>query len=295
MLDSCDTTRTRFEEALDAPSLVDRDRVDAHDPFEHVRRLARALFAGAEAEVRGGDDGPDRRERTNPVLASLPLRSADGQLLGHLTLRAEGRPGLSAAEAVLLGDLAHAVERDLGARALATRDELTGLANRRGFVAAADDALAMCRRQGQPATLLYFDLDRFKAINDRFGHAAGDDALRTFAAWLRATFRATDVLARLGGDEFVVLATGSSASSIECALTRLRASLAATSVRFSVGVVAWVPGAHAGIGALLEHADAAMFANKAAHRRARPTTRRLTGLVAARRERRGTGRLSRAS
>ncbi|HYR34770.1 MAG TPA: diguanylate cyclase, partial [Burkholderiales bacterium] len=84
-------------------------------------------------------------------------------------------------------------------------DPLTGLANRGYLAERLRVALARCLRGGGQIALLYMDLDRFKAVNDGFGHAAGDLLLRDFAARLRASVRATDTVARFGGDEFVVL------------------------------------------------------------------------------------------
>jgi diguanylate cyclase (GGDEF)-like protein/PAS domain S-box-containing protein len=87
----------------------------------------------------------------------------------------------------------------------AQSDPLTGLANRALLSDRLRLALARTRRHGTPVALLYLDIDRFKDINDRFGHAAGDSLLQDFAARLRSSVRATDTVARFGGDEFVVL------------------------------------------------------------------------------------------
>jgi diguanylate cyclase (GGDEF)-like protein len=90
-------------------------------------------------------------------------------------------------------------------RTAANTDPLTGLLNRRGFT---DHAGKLCVQQGRqmkPVTLMMLDLDHFKSINDRFGHAVGDEALRVFANSLRATLRAGDIVGRLGGEEFAVI------------------------------------------------------------------------------------------
>ncbi|MGH2399288.1 MAG: diguanylate cyclase, partial [bacterium] len=88
---------------------------------------------------------------------------------------------------------------------LAQTDPLTGLANRRALRQALDREVARATRYGNPCAVLVLEIDRFKSINDRFGHLAGDEALRRVAATLGASCRASDLLARFGGDEFVVV------------------------------------------------------------------------------------------
>lgn len=88
---------------------------------------------------------------------------------------------------------------------LARVDALTGLLNRTGFHERLDNAIARARDQGSLLALLYLDVDRFKQVNDTYGHAAGDDLLRAFATRLGEKVRGSDVIARLGGDEFTVL------------------------------------------------------------------------------------------
>lgn len=87
---------------------------------------------------------------------------------------------------------------------LSLTDELTGLFNRRGFVENFGRALAGAKRYGHEGMLLYCDLDDFKSVNDRFGHAAGDAMLRHAATVLKDSVREIDIVARLGGDEFAV-------------------------------------------------------------------------------------------
>jgi diguanylate cyclase (GGDEF)-like protein len=91
----------------------------------------------------------------------------------------------------------------------AATDELTRVLNRRGFFAAAQQLIARQANKREPVSLLMFDLDHFKSINDRFGHLAGDETLRLFAATASGSMRPTDVIARFGGEEFVALLPGS--------------------------------------------------------------------------------------
>ncbi|AQR62522.1 GGDEF domain-containing protein [Brevundimonas sp. LM2] len=91
------------------------------------------------------------------------------------------------------------------AEAAADHDVLTPVLNRRGFVAALHRAVAYCTRSKEPAVLLYLDLDGFKGVNDRLGHAAGDAALVRVGRLLLDNVRVTDAVGRMGGDEFALL------------------------------------------------------------------------------------------
>jgi diguanylate cyclase (GGDEF)-like protein len=122
--------------------------------------------------------------------------------------------GLDAA-AMLAALMGHALEREEGRVALAAEarsDPLTGLANRAGFSERLHQAFAAARRDGHDRhngfALFYIDLDRFKEINDRLGHAVGDAVLLEMARRLKALLREADLAARLGGDEFAVIAAG---------------------------------------------------------------------------------------
>jgi len=90
----------------------------------------------------------------------------------------------------------------------AMTDHMTGLFNRRGFFEAAEKLVEAQRKTGQPVSVLMFDLDHFKSINDRFGHEVGDDALKTFAATASSSMRQSDIIGRLGGEEFAAILPG---------------------------------------------------------------------------------------
>lgn len=112
---------------------------------------------------------------------------------------------LAAEVDALKADLAAAQARVAELETRVDEDPLTGLLNRRGFERALERALAYVRRYGATAALVYIDLDRFKPINDRHGHAAGDWVLGRVARLVGAHVRASDVVGRIGGDELVVL------------------------------------------------------------------------------------------
>lgn len=150
---------------------------------------------------------------------------------------------------------------------LATTDPLTGLANRRQFEELAKRELARARREGLPIAVVYVDVDELKARNEALGHSAGDALLGSFADIARSSLRSTDVLARLGGDEFAALFPGSDGPTAEAAVERVREALRAAAdppITFSAGVVAGPVGEGATVHDLLQAADAAMFAAKAA-------------------------------
>jgi diguanylate cyclase (GGDEF)-like protein len=130
--------------------------------------------------------------------------------------------GLSLLRALAERDAAHAA-----LRALATMDPLTGLTNRRGFLEAAPGIIASARRQGLPVSLMLLDLDHFKAVNDGFGHEAGDEVLRRAATVLRATLRRGDLAVRWGGEEFAALLPAADERQAVALAERVRAALRA--------------------------------------------------------------------
>jgi diguanylate cyclase (GGDEF)-like protein len=112
------------------------------------------------------------------------------------------RLGFFVVVAELLSVLRQAVDRE---RALARTDYLTGVKNARSFYEQADVELRRAQRNHRPLSIAYIDVDDFKALNDRFGHNEGDNALHAIGAALLRSVRATDVVGRMGGDEFAIL------------------------------------------------------------------------------------------
>ncbi len=152
----------------------------------------------------------------------------------------------------------------------AERDPLTAVMNRRGFERELARASSYLQRYGGSAALVYLDLDGFKPVNDRHGHAACDAVLKAVAAALVMAVRASDMVARIGGDEFAVLLWNlSPADAATKALALERAVAAATTVAqdgdvLSVGASAGVAalGPDQDLEALVARADAAMYARK---------------------------------
>jgi diguanylate cyclase (GGDEF)-like protein len=177
-------------------------------------------------------------------------------------------------------------ERDRLTRELQTlslRDEMTGLLNRRGFFTLAKQQFKLARRIGHRCTVAFVDVDGMKELNDTWGHAAGDEALRVAACLLRDTFREADVVARIGGDEFVVLLMESSDAQAHAAARRLAAAVAAWrggarrewsgAFDLSVGLAGCRDASACDLDELIDRADAAMYAEK----RSRQAIRRRAG------------------
>jgi diguanylate cyclase (GGDEF)-like protein/PAS domain S-box-containing protein len=169
-------------------------------------------------------------------------------------------------------DVTARVERERRFRAEAETDDLTGVANRRALARMLSAALARARALGLSVAVLMLDLDGFKAVNDRYGHAAGDAALREVAARLRRSVRDRDMVARTGGDEFVVVlpdlarherAALDAAARMEAAFAEpLALDGVQVSLRAAVGV-ACHPEDGDDVDSLLAAADRAMYARKA--------------------------------
>lgn len=221
----------------------------------------------------------DERFHDNPMVtgepnirfyAGCPLTVVNGSKLGTLCLIDVNPRQMSEDDLELLRDLARMAEQELSAVQLATTDELTKLSNRRGFETLANHTLTVCERMKRAATVLFFDLNGFKAVNDTFGHAEGDRALVTFSEVLIHCMRHSDVVGRLGGDEFVVLLTSATAAETQAILSRMQEELTRKNqegkrgydIRFSVGMVEFDLETHKDIHGVLAAADSAMYRDK---------------------------------
>jgi diguanylate cyclase (GGDEF)-like protein len=146
------------------------------------------------------------------------------------------------------------------AYALAQRDQLTDLHNRRGWVTALEHEDTRCRRYGSAASILVIDLDGLKQVNDTSGHAAGDELIALCAAVLHATSRPGDTVARTGGDEFAVLAVECDAISLRALEARFRTQLRAAGVSAAIGGATRLPDEH--LADTWMRADTSMYEDK---------------------------------
>jgi diguanylate cyclase (GGDEF)-like protein len=236
------------------------------------------LFASVLAAARGSRYAAYFLLGWTPLLAVTVIGGLQpyGMLSGW-TWAGDATLAAGALEALVLSlglaDRSLALRRDRDqARRLADIDPLTGLHNRRAWserLFALDEVL---RREGQPLSLLFLDLDHFKELNDRLGHEAGDAALRAMALAMRAELREQDEVGRYGGEEFVVALPGSDGAHALQAAERIRARLhqramhdpAGAMPTVSIGVATLEPGED--LPTLIKRADGAMYAAKAAGR-----------------------------
>src|SRR5271170_1156196 len=201
---------------------------------------------------------PERKtpasRRPRPQSLRAPIGQRDG---AEGPKRAPSRAAvmrLAAEVDALMAQLKSSRERILDLEARIDIDPLTETLNRRGFERELKRSLAYVKRYGASAALLYVDLDGFKPVNDRHGHAAGDAVLKAVAAALQQHVRASDVVARLGGDEFAVLLWNVSGPAAAAKAKSLEAAVYATPVRWGSSTL--VVGASAGV-ALLGALDTA--------------------------------------
>ncbi len=153
--------------------------------------------------------------------------------------------------------------------ALSSVDELSGLLTQSHWKRAVLGELHRCRRLGTSASLMMIDIDRFKEVNDRHGHPAGDEVIRAVAAMIRDNLRAHDVPGRYGGDEFAVLLPGASEATAQAIAGRLRERLSAATIdaargvraTASIGIAAWQP-SDTDAESWIERADRALYRAK---------------------------------
>lgn len=234
-----------------------RTRNDGHfgDRRKQSSREALELILSAAPEIQEYELTPLLRE-VDEIADALKSGSVDLETLNK-ALR----------EAVLRAVKQLVTQREF--RTLALTDDLTGLYNRRGFLAAATQQLKLAYRESRDSLLFFADVDGLKQINDSYGHSEGDLALFRVAVALEQTFRESDIVARLGGDEFIALALNTSPYDQDIILRRLRMSLLEASssdsryvLALSVGVARFDPLHPISLGELVTKADESMYQRK---------------------------------
>ncbi len=249
---------------VDAIVAVDRDGI-----VQFVNPAAERLFERSAEQMIGQmfgfpieSDKPQEMEIIHPGkdLKIAEMRVAETVLDGETLYVASLRD---------ITELARLREE---LRTLALIDDLTGLYNRRGFLALAQQHLKLAKRTKRPILLLYADIDGLKYINDTQGHLKGDLVLKEIARVLKKTFRESDIIARIGGDEFAVLAIEAPAISEKAINTRLQKNIKTFNARvnpclkhkmsLSMGAAYYDPEHPCSVEELIARADAAMYRQK---------------------------------
>ncbi|WP_394825168.1 GGDEF domain-containing protein [Pendulispora albinea] len=236
--------------------------VEATDAWEALAKLDAApdaveLLVLDASQARPSTLEMTRRLRRGEATAHLPIFAFTWRPLSEVEVQRMVEHGVTdivqmpASPSGLAAKLRTATEQVRFVRKLqkelvfaqknATVDELTELGNRRGFEARVLEESAYAKRHKEPFSVLLLDLDRFKSINDRFGHDEGDRVLAHFAAALRTVTRGEDVAFRYGGDEFVLLLRACDGTRARDVAGRLRAHLHQHPFRFSDGTLAPIP------------------------------------------------------
>lgn len=224
-------------------------------------------------KITGARNEPIRPERRRVLAPGGLAPSGAAGAVDQVTFlgipRAEMTPAVQAAIEALIGELDQ-LKREVSqlrarlseAEGLADRDTLTPLLNRRAFVRELSRARTFAGRYGFPASLVYFDLDGFKALNDGQGHAAGDAALMAVADRLVANVRESDLVGRMGGDEFAVVLVQADQATAEAKAATLAQAIESVGqgLKVSYGVRELDPDTDPE--AIIADADARMFAAK---------------------------------
>lgn len=212
-------------------------------------------------------------EKMGAAMIAYKVQRKDGRYIWfESTIREVPRSGRDTPRELVV------VSRDITERKLqeerlkdmAILDDLTGLYNRRGFMALANQHLMLAKRAKRQALLLFADLNGLKIINDTHGHADGDKALITAGEVFTRTFRDSDVVARVGGDEFAILAVEAEHESVEAIKARLQNALDFVNsgairpydISVSVGIVPYDPEQHSSVEELMAFADREMYTHK---------------------------------
>ena len=228
------------------------------------------IIPNAIEDVRFSDnplvtDAPNIR-----FYAGYPLKLRQGINIGTLCLIDSEPKYLNDEDKQLLNDLGAMIEQEIRSIQLATLDELTLISNRRGFLTLAEHSQKVCQRKKIPMSVILFDLNKFKPINDNYGHHEGDFALKQFAEVMRSVFRESDVIGRLGGDEFVVMLTDVNDEQIAVILDRFSIEMDAMNqvinkpylIESSAGVACFSYDTEQSLEEMIAEADTAMYEKK---------------------------------
>jgi len=274
-----------FDVSISLVSLVDEDRqwFKSSQGLEVTEMPRDISFCGHAINQDGLFIIPnaieDERFADNPLVTDAPnirfyagytLKIREGLNIGTLCLIDEKPKLMDEEDKQLLKDLGAMIEQEIKSIQLATLDELTLISNRRGFLTLVDHSLRMCRRNQVSMSFLLFDLNKFKIINDQYGHHEGDFVLTQFAQIMLDTFRDSDVIGRLGGDEFVAMLTDSDKENADEILARFAVAVEEANatmnkpykIEYSVGLEHFEHDTEKSAEEMIQAADAAMYKHK---------------------------------
>jgi len=273
--------RTLFQAPIALFSLVDQERqwfkscigVDQTETPRSVSFCGHAILENGTFHIPNALE--DERFVDNPLVTGpmqvrfyigQPIMAPGGECLGTLCILDTKPRGIGQDAIAALCDLAKIVESEIASLHMATVDRLTGLSNRRGIEILGEQALNLSQRTVAPLTCVFFDLNKFKPINDEYGHDEGDKALKIFSEELLKAVRESDIVARLGGDEFVAL-INSDTELTKMVVDRFNRSLAARctvenlpyKIESCAGMMRYDPIEHPYLNALLSATDKEMY------------------------------------
>lgn len=266
-------------------SLIDTERqwfkssvgLDATETGRDISFCGHAILADDVFIIENAAE--DERFSDNPLVtegpeirfyAGAPLAMPSGNNLGTLCIISPEPRKFGPEQSILLHDLSKIVISELVSQQAATQDALTGIHNRRGFEILAQKSMASSARYGWKSALVFLDLNKFKEINDTYGHQAGDQSLVDFSRLLTQMVRESDIIARLGGDEFVVMLMNTEEAEARAKVKVFMQELKQYNQQHnqpyelcaSYGIVEYVPKDHASLEELLSAADELMYHNK---------------------------------
>jgi diguanylate cyclase (GGDEF)-like protein len=274
-----------FGVSISLVSLIDKDRqwfkskqgLEATETPRDISFCAHAINQSGLFIIPNASE--DERFFDNPLVTSepyirfyagCPLKIRNGLNIGTLCLMDKTPRVMDDEDQQFLKDLGAMIEQEIASIQLATLDELTMISNRRGFLTLVEHSLKMCRRKQSSMSFLMFDLNKFKNINDNFGHHEGDFVLTKFAQIMLDTFRDCDVVGRLGGDEFVAMLTDFDNHKVDEILARFAAAVAEANatmnkpykIEYSVGFENFQHDTKKTSEEMIQKADAAMYKHK---------------------------------
>ncbi|WP_137170044.1 diguanylate cyclase [Marinomonas sp. FW-1] len=274
-----------FNVSISLISLIDESRqwFKSRQGLEVIETPRDVSFCGHAIHQDGlfiiTDASIDERFFDNPLVtdapnirfyAGYPLKLRQGINIGTLCI-IDSKPRIFDEEdQLLLKDLGTIIEQEIQSIQLATLDELTLISNRRGFMTMVNHMLKVCQRDKKAMSFVVFDLNKFKAINDNYGHHEGDFVLAKFAQIMLESFSEYDVIGRLGGDEFVAMLSDRTDEEISVFLEHFAACVDEVNdslkkpyrIQYSAGVTHFPYDTDKSIEEMIQCADAVMYQQK---------------------------------